>query len=90
VYSHVVMFYVEGPEDTAFVAEQLRSLSVPSLRGLEVGVDDSPSDRSAQICLITRFDDRAGYLEYADHPDHLKVVHAIKGKLRGAVKVDWG
>ena len=70
MYSHVVMFRLRDPNTLDHAVQLLRSLegNVASLRTIEVGTDDSPTDRSSQICLITRFDDRAGYEAYHQDP----------------------
>jgi hypothetical protein len=52
--------------------------SVPSLKSMEVGVNFSKEDRSMDLSIITSFDNIDGLKEYANHPEHLKVVEFIK------------
>ena len=91
MYTHVVFFYLHSREKLGAVTELLLSLTdkVPSLQQIEVGADDEPSPRSADLCLITRFADRAGYEAYRDHPEHVAVVEQIKPLVMASKKVDW-
>lgn len=91
MYSHVVMFRLADPSTLDRAVRLLRTLehNVASLRTLEVGVDDSPSDRSSQICLITRFDDRAGYEAYHHDPFHQDLLTKVGPLIAEARKVDW-
>ncbi len=91
MYSHVVMFRLHEPSTLPQAVALLRSLegNVPSLRTIEVGVDDSPSDRSSHICLITRFDDRAGYEAYHHHPFHQDLLTKVVPLVSEARKTDW-
>ena len=92
MYNHVVLFRLKDPTRTAEAVEMLRSLegNVESLADIEVGVDDSPSDRSSQICLITRFADRAAYEAYHHHPFHQALLARFGPLVSEARKVDWG
>ena len=60
MYSHIVMFKLEEEEDIPSTVAMLSGMDahIPQIRFLEVGVDDSPTERSANIVLITRFDSR--------------------------------
>jgi len=63
---------------------------IPTLNEIEVGVDDRPSARSAQVCLITRFDDAAGLDIYATHPEHLAVLNLVRPLTKSTIKTDYG
>jgi len=91
MYTHVVLFHLNEAEDADEIAEQLKTLSdrIPSLRSLEVGVDDAPSDRSAHLCLITRFDDADGLEAYRVHPAHTEFLSWVKPRVQRTVKVDY-
>ena len=91
MYSHVVMFRLRDPNTLDHAVQLLRSLegNVASLRTIEVGTDDSPTDRSSQICLITRFDDRAGYEAYHQDPFHQHLLTKVGPLMAEARKTDW-
>lgn len=92
MYSHIVMFRLHDPDRAAEAAEMLETLegNVPSLLHIEVGVDDSPQERSSHLCLITRFADREGYTEYHHHPFHQDLLKRFVPLVAEARKVDWG
>ena len=89
--NHVVFFRFTDPHDADEAARMLRGLIgvVPTLQHLEVGVDELRTTRSWDLCLITRFADRAGMEAYQVHPAHQDVVAWIKGHAPEAAAVDW-
>lgn len=91
MYHHVVMFRLQEPERVEEAAAMLRTLegNVPTLRKVIVGVDDSPSDRSSQICLVTLFDSREDYEAYHVHPFHQELLGRFVPLLSEARKTDW-
>jgi hypothetical protein len=91
MYTHVVLFHLVDPSEAQAVAERLVQMRgrIPGLRQIEAGADDAPSERSADVCLITRFDDAAGLADYQVHPVHQELLAWIRPKLKGAVKVDY-
>jgi hypothetical protein len=91
VLTHVVFFTLPDPTAAPELAARMRSMAgrVPTLRELEIGVDEIESPRSAHICLISRFDDTDGLAAYAVHPVHLEVLAAIKAAGATTVKVDY-
>ena len=92
MYHHVVLFRLKEKTDTSKFVSLLESLVGPveSLRHLTVGQDDSPSERSSDLCLITQFDDLSGYEQYRTHPFHLAVLDQLKPMVAESRKVDWG
>lgn len=88
---HVVFFRFNDRSDAAEGARRLRGLEgvVPTLKAIEVGVDELGSGRSWDLCLITRFDDMAGMEAYQVHPAHQEVVGWLKPRIREAAAVDW-
>jgi hypothetical protein len=91
--THVVLFKHKSPEP-AQIAEtvaRLRALegAVPTLRGLEVGTDVIRSERSYDVGLIARFDDRAGLAAYQAHPAHLPVLDYVNEVMASRVAVDF-
>ena len=91
MYSHVVMFRLKDAERVDEAAAMLRTLEgqVPSLLQIEVGIDDLPQERSSQICLVTRFADRAGYEAYHHHPFHQALLEQFGPLVAEARKTDW-
>lgn len=91
MYSHLVMFTLEDPDDIPATVTALESMKerIPQLRYLEVGVDDAPSPRSAHIVLITRFDSSEAYAAYQTHPHHQRVLEHLSDVVKKAVKVDY-
>ncbi len=93
MYRHVVLFHLKDRAEIPATVDVLSAMGehIPSLKHVHVGADDSPGPRSADICLITVFADRAGYDAYHTHPHHQDVVLAhMKGVTEKAIKVDWG
>lgn len=91
MYSHVVLFDFNDPADAPEVARRMRAMvgRVPSLRSLEVGLDDRPSPRSAQLCLVTRFDSAEDYEAYAVDPVHQELLAWVRPRVARSWKVDW-
>jgi len=91
VYSHIVMFTLKDKEDIPQTLGTLRAMEgrIPQLRYIEVGLDDSPSPRSADIVLITRFDSPEALKVYQQHPHHQQVLEFLGEVVERAVKVDY-
>ena len=91
MYTHIVLFNLTDPAGAEEAAEKLRAMAgqIPTLRSIEVGVDDTPSPRSAHLSLITRFDDQAGLAAYAVHPVHVALLEWIRPRIERAIKVDY-
>ena len=91
MYSHIVLFTLEDPDDIPATVSALRGMQdrIPQLRFLEVGVDEKPGPRSAHIVLITRFDSIEAYLAYHAHPHHQRVLEHMAEVTKSAVKVDY-
>jgi hypothetical protein len=62
---------------------------IETLRGMEVGIDMSKSERSFDLVLTSTFDDQAGLSAYAIHPAHLEVVSVIKEVTSVSKVVDY-
>ena len=91
MFVHIVFFKFNGPEYAAEAKRQLESMQgvVPSLRHIEVGLDCVRSERSWEMVLDTRFDDRAGYDAYATDPKHLEVLSYLKTVVAQSATVDY-
>ncbi len=92
---HVVMWQfkdsAEGrtkAENCAYIKGMLESLpaKVPTIRKLEVGINEFPGAMAFDMVLMTEFDGKDDLDIYAAHPDHVKVSEYVsKVRLSRAV-----
>ena len=91
--THIVLLRLKDrrPESIADTRAHLQSLGhgIETLRELEVGTDITHSDRSYDLALITRFDDRAGYEVYRQHPVHVPVLVHMAEVAESTIAVDY-
>ena len=91
--THIVLIRLKDrrPERIADTRAQLLSLAhgIETLRELEVGTDITHSERSYDLALITRFDDRAGFEVYRQHPMHVPVLAHMAEAAESTVAVDY-
>ena len=94
---HIVMWKVRGDDDATRAAnlarlkaefESLRG-RVPGLLHLEVGLDDSRIDYACDVVLYTEFASRQALLEYAEHPEHLRVRRNLGDMRTARHQVDY-
>lgn len=78
MFTHVVFFKLkEATEDNIkLFKETLLGMdgNIPELKVLEIGVDTLRTDRSFDICLITRFNSEEDYKTYAYCDYHVNIV----------------
>lgn len=80
---HIVMFDFkeenkqENLEKAKAMLEGLMG-KIPTLKGMEVGINFSQEERAMDLSLYSEFDDKEGLEVYATHPAHLEVVAFIK------------
>lgn len=88
MFTHIVLFKLKEntKENVSFVANTLKAMEgkIPQLMDLEIGVDELHSDRSFDICLITRFASADEMNEYQIHPYH---VNEVLSKIKSYIKV---
>lgn len=94
MYTHIVFFKLNEPtkENLKAFKEILLSMegNIDELRYLEVGVDDLGTERSYDIALITRFDNKEDYLIYDVCEFHVeKVKKLIKPYIESSKTVDY-
>ncbi len=80
---HIVMFDFkeENKKENLLQAKTLLEAlvkTIPSLIGMEVGINFSQEERAMDLALYATFEDKAGLEAYATHPAHLEVVKFIK------------
>lgn len=92
--THVVLFKF-NEEHKAENLQKARALlldmlgKVETLRSIEVGLNELPSERAMDLCLTTRFDDWAGLHAYADHPVHVAVKAFLRTVMQASYVVDY-
>ena len=88
---HIVMWSVRGDDaaargrNLALLKAEFESLRgrIPGLLQLEVGVDESRIEYACDVVLYTVFASRQALLDYAEHPEHLRVRRTL-GDMRSA------
>jgi hypothetical protein len=91
IIKHIVMWKVRGDDaqaqvrNLALLKAEFESLRgrIPGLLHLEVGIDESRIDYAFDAVLYTEFASRQALLDYAEHPEHLRVRRTL-GDLRTA------
>lgn len=85
--THVVLFRMKdrssASAERALSALQGMAGRIPGLLELHAGLDNTRSDRSFDVALITRHADWDAYVVYRDHPVH-EDVKAIMRELADA------
>lgn len=94
MYTHIVFFKLNevNNENIEFVKSTLLSMEgkISELRYLEVGIDDIRSERSYDIALITKFNNKEDYLSYDINEYHVeKVKKVIKSYIESSKTVDY-
>lgn len=94
MFTHIVLFKLKEPtlENVKFVEKTLLSMkgNIKQLKELEVGVDVLRSDRSYDIGIITRFDNKEDYLVYDVDEFHVEKVKKVIGSyLEGSKTLDF-
>src|SRR5688572_23555115 len=89
--THIVCFDFGATEEAETAGQLLASMNgrIPSLLGIEVGLDFTRSERSFHLGLVTRHADRAGLLAYQEHPVHREVASYIRAHATRMVAVDF-
>lgn len=88
---HIVMQKFLNKADAAQAKNMLDALMgvVPSLRSMEVGVNELPGERAFDLVLIATFDDMQGLHAYDEHPAHAAVRAFIKPRRSQSASVDF-
>ncbi len=89
--THVVCLRFADLTTAAEARDRLLAMAgkIPSMTGIEAGVDTTRSGRSYELALITRHADAAGLAAYQVHPVHQEVLGWLKQHVKGAVAVDF-
>lgn len=95
---HVIMFRlldeVDGrsKQENALQAKALiegMNGKIPGLIKVELGIDFSATESSADMILYSEFESREALDVYAGHPEHKAVIPFIKSIIRERVLVDY-
>ncbi|MBN7574511.1 Dabb family protein [Clostridium beijerinckii] len=94
MFTHIVLFKLKEPttENLKFVEKTLLSMTgmIKELKQLEVGVDVIKSDRSYDVGIITRFDNKEDYLSYDVNEFHVEKVKKVIGPyMEGSKTLDF-
>ncbi|MFR1708982.1 MAG: Dabb family protein [Clostridium sp.] len=94
MFTHVVLFKLkENTEDNVtFAANTLKAMEgkIAQLKGLEVGIDELNTERSFDVCLITRFNSINDMNDYQVHPYHVnEVLNKIKPYIEVSKVADY-
>ena len=89
--THIVLFKFENLERAHEAVEKLLGMNgrVPSLAGVEAGLDVTRSARSYEVGLITRHSSREDLEAYQVDPFHQQVAAFIRQHSSGAAAVDF-
>ena len=89
--THVVLVRFDDLDTAQEGARRLLAMKgrIPSMLGIEAGVDITRSERSYELALITRHPDAAGLAAYQVHPVHQEVLTFLKAHAQGSVAVDF-
>lgn len=83
MFTHIVLFKLKEPtkENLEFLKKTFLSMSgnINELKELEVGIDVIRSDRSYDIAIVTRFDNKENYLAYDVNEFHVEKVKKVIG-----------
>jgi len=91
--THIVMVKLKDPtpENIEEAVAKIRSMDgkIEVLKSLEVGRDVVRSERSYDLGLIAKFEDRAGLEIYNTHPVHLPVLAYLRERMSAITAVDF-
>ncbi len=89
--NHVVFFRFASQDLAEEAARRLRAMEgrVPALSSIEVGVDQLRTERSWDLCLITRFADADAFAAYRVDSVHQEVLTWMKTNAKASAVVDW-
>ncbi len=89
--THVVFFKFKEPGHAQEAQARLLAMRgrIPGMTNIEAGLDFTKSERSFELALITRHDDRAALEAYRTHPIHEEVVEFIRARASASAAVDF-
>jgi len=94
MFVHIVMFKFKEENKKANLIQAKQMLenlmgAVPSLRSIDVGINEVEAERAMDLSLIAVFESKEGLDAYDIHPEHQKVVGFIKEVVEYSKATDY-
>jgi quinol monooxygenase YgiN len=88
---HIVMWKLRNKADAEIIKDNLEALvgKIPGLLKLEVGIDFSDSEQSADVVLYSELESREALAAYQSHPEHQTVIPLVKAAAVSRTVVDY-
>ncbi len=88
---HIVLFTLKDPANAPKVKALLDSCKdiVPGIREFEVGIKTEGLEATADVVLVSTFEDAAALAAYQPHPHHQGVVTQIREMASGRQVLDY-
>jgi quinol monooxygenase YgiN len=88
---HIVMWKLKNKADAEIIKDKLEALrgKIPGLLHVEVGIDFSDSEQSADVVLYSELESRQALAAYQAHPEHQNVVPLVKAAALSRTVVDY-
>jgi len=88
---HIVMWTLHDKNDALKVKHTLEALKdkVPSIIEIEVGIDHSNTDASADVVLYSTFANQDALMAYIAHPEHQAVIPMMQSMTSSRKVVDY-
>jgi len=88
---HIVMWRLKNKADATMIQAKLEALrgKIPGLISLEVGIDFSDTEQSADIVLVSVLENEAALQVYQNHADHQAVIPMMKEATISRTLVDY-
>jgi len=88
---HIVMFQLKRAEDAPKVKALLDSCKglVPGMHEFDVGIKTEGLEATADVVLVSTFEDAAALAAYQPHPHHQGVVAQIREMASGRQVLDY-
>jgi len=88
---HIVMWKLRNKADAEIIKDNLEALmgKIPGLLKVEVGIDFSDSEQSADVVLYSELASREALLAYQSHPEHQAVIPLVKAAAVSRTVVDY-
>jgi len=88
---HIVMWKLRNKADAEIIKDKLEALmgKIPGLQHIEVGIDFSSSEQSADVVLYSELESREALQAYQAHPEHQAVIPLVKAASVSRMVVDY-